>query len=564
MSVLNNESKYGQIPKIEIPRSRFPMNHGHKTSFNVGEIIPIDCMEVIPGSTIDFDISHVVRMQTMLDPIMDNLYLDEYSFFVPMRLVWNHTKEFFGENTTAPWKQTTTYQIPQITAPSGGWNVGTLADYFGIPTGVGNLSVNALPFRAYALTMNEWFRYTPVTTPCNVPVDDTTQSGSNGSSYVTDVVNGGTPFIAKKLTSSPFENALPSPQCGPDVTVPLGQYASVVTTGDTIPFSKFPKFEDSGNKYSYPVLYKLSNDAGITSNSLLSTNTNGQSNISLSTTENYASITPRNLYADLENATASSINQLRTAFAIQRYYEKLSRAGNRYREQLQTLYGVTPQDSRVQIPEFLGHSRSIININQVVQTSGTVSTTEENGTETTPQGTLTAYSQTNGKTKRITKSFCEHGYLITLAIVRYDHSYPDGLEPMWTRKDHLDVYQPTFANLGEQKIRNDSLFAQGTSADSEAFGYQEAWYDYRWKPSRVSGEMRPKATNTLASWHLADNYASLPTLSDTWVREDKTNLDRCLAVTSSVSNQFFGDFYVNMKVTAPMPVYSVPGLIDHF
>lgn len=560
---LNQESRFGQIPKVQIPRSRFPKSHGHTTTWNAGDLIPLDVQEVVPGSTISFDMGNVIRLQTLIDPVMSNIYFDAYTFFVPMRLVWNHTKEFFGESTTAPWAQTTVYTVPQLESPAGGWTTGTLADYFGVPVGIDGLSVNALPFRAYALICNEWFRYSPVTTPCNVSVDDTTRVGVNTGSYVTATQCGGLPFRVKRLPGDPWSACLPAPQCSAnDVTVPLGTTAGVYTGGTDYDFSAFPK--DSSNA-AYPLHIRKNIDgskmSGVNTLTVDDGVTYGHSG---SVTTGDPGVIPVNLYADLSNATAASINQLRQAFAIQRYYEKLARSGNRYREILMGLYGTTPQDSRMMIPEFLGSSRQVINIHQVVQNSSTVSMAPEMSYEGTPQGTVTAYSQTNGKKHHITHSFQEHGYMITVACCRYDHNFSDGLEPMWTRKEKLDFYAPVFANLGEQSVRLDTIYATGTSADKETFGYNEAWYDYRYQPSRTSGEMRPKASGSLASWHLGDNYTSRPYLDDTWIRESPDNLDRCLAVSHDTANQFFGDFYFHETVTAPMPVNSVPGLIDHF
>lgn len=563
---LNNESRFGQIPKVEIPRSRFPKSHGHTTTWNAGDLIPLDVQEIVPGSTVSFDMGNVIRLQTLIDPVMSNIYFDAYTFFVPMRLLWNHTKEFFGENTSAPWAQTTNYTIPQLEAPSGGWITGTIADYFGVPIGVSGLSVNALPFRAYALICNEWFRYSPITTPCNVSVDDTTRIGVNTGTYVTDTQLGGLPFKVKRLPGDPWSSCLPAPQCSAnDVTVPLGTTAGVYTGATDYPFANFPK---DGSGVAYDLRLKKDYDGSNPSAGTLKVNSVGGVTANADSSSGVSGLIPTNLYADLTNATAASINQLRQAFAIQRYYEKLARSGNRYREILMGLYGTTPQDSRMMIPEFLGSSRQVININQVVQSSGTMNytspTNDGSGFDSTPQGTVTAYSQTNGKKHHITHSFQEHGYMITLACCRYDHNFSDGLEPMWTRKEKLDFYAPVFANLGEQSVRLDTIYATGTSSDSETFAYNEAWYDYRYQPSRTSSEMRPKATNSLASWHLGDNYTSRPYFSDSWIRETPDNLDRCLAVTHSTANQFFGDFYFHQTVTAPMPVNSVPGLIDHF
>lgn len=543
---------------IDIKRSKINKNCSVKTSFNVGDLIPFYVDEVLPGETRQIKTSEVVRLQTLVTPVMDNIFMDIYYFYVPSRILWSHWREFMGENTTAPWIQTTTYTVPQITSPSGGWNVGTIADYFGIPTGVDGLSVNALPFRAYAMICNEWFRDENLTTPCNVPLTDATVTGSNGGTYVTDVVLGGKPFKAAKMHDY-FTSCLRAPQKGPDVTIPLGTTAGVFTSATDYPFSAFPR---DANNDAYPIRLKNTDNGGVLSNSDKEVYLSGYQNkngLAADSTPHTVSgeavsLYPSNLYADLTNATAASINQLRLAFQIQKFYERAARGGTRYREMLKSHFGVTSPDARMQIPEYLGGSRCNLNVNQVVQNS-------ESGT--TPQGHVAAYSQTNHSHGDFIKSFTEHGYIMGLAVVRYDHTYQNGVERMWSRKSMFDFYFPEFANIGEQSVLNKEIFAQGLPKDNETFGYQEAWAEYRYKPSHVTGEMRSSYAQSLDSWHLADDYSTLPSLSDAWIREDKSNVDRCLAVQSSVSNQCFADIYVQSAVTLPMPLYSIPGLMDH-
>lgn len=561
----NQESRFAMNPtNIDIQRSSFTRPHSVKTSFNVGDIVPFYLdQDVLPGDTFQIDTSKVVRMQTLLTPLMDNIYLDTYYFFVPNRLVWEHWKEFMGENTQSAWLPEVEYTIPQIVSPANtGFEVGTIADYFGVPTGVPDLSMSALPFRAYALIMNEWFRDENLTDPLVIPKDETTVTGVNTGSYITDVAKGGQPFKASKYHDY-FTSALPAPQKGESVEIPVADVEPmpVLTFGNA--------HEPGGFALSGKSYLSGGNTTNIVSGSdryLLSTS--GGSDVGL-----YGSganliepqFDPTNLWAvSTGNAAATTINQLRTAFQIQRYYERLARGGSRYIEMIKSFFNVTSPDARLQRPEYLGGNRIPININQVVQNSATDATS--------PQGTTTAFSLTTDRHSDFTRSFTEHGIIIGLMVARYDHTYQQGLERGWSRKTRFDYYFPVFAHLGEQGIRNKEIFAQadtvtgdtGEPENEEIFGYQEAWAEYRYKPSHVTGEMRSQYAQSLDVWHLADDYAVLPTLSDGWIREDKTNVDRVLAVTSSVSNQLFADIFVKDKVTRPMPMYSVPGLIDHF
>ena len=553
----NVESHFALNPtRIDISRSTFDRSSSLKTSFNAGDIVPFYVDEVLPGDTFNVKTSKVVRLQTMLTPVMDNIYLDTYFFFVPNRIVWSHWKEFNGENTESAWIPQTEYEVPQIEAPEGGWQVGTIADYFGLPTGVANLSVNALPFRAYALIMNEWFRDENLQDPLVVPVDDATVTGVNTGTFVTDVAKGGKPYIAAKYHDY-FTSCLPSPQKGPDVTLPVGVSAPVVGNGYVLGVAN--KSGTLGGLYSgstqgisfqdgygikvvdAPVVAK--NNFG----GLLGVPTADQ----LGQHPEYSG-----LMADLSLVSGATINQLRMAFQIQKLYERDARGGTRYIEILKSHFGVTSPDARLQRPEYLGGNRVPINVNQIVQQSAT-----EEGT--TPQGTPVGLSLTTDTNSDFTKSFTEHGFVIGVMVARYDHTYQQGVERMWSRKDRFDYYWPVFANIGEQAVKNKEIYAQGTAQDDEVFGYQEAWADYRYKPNRVTGEMRSTYAQSLDIWHLGDDYSALPSLSADWIREDKANIDRVLAVQSSVSNQFFCDIYVKNKTTRPMPMYSIPGLIDH-
>ncbi len=545
----NVESHFALNPtNIDMSRSTFDRSHSVKLSFNVGDVIPFYVDEVLPGDTFKVKTSKVVRMQPLATPIMDNIYLDTYFFFVPNRLTWSHWREFNGENTKSAWIPTTEYEVPQLTAPEGGWSVGTLADYFGVPTGVPGLSVNAMPFRAYALIMNEWFRDQNLMDPLNIPVDDATVAGVNTGVYVTDVAKGGLPFKAAKYHDY-FTSCLPAPQKGPDVSIPIADPGNlpVVPMPDTVPAGS------SGGSMHFS---SATIDPGTRATMYL--NPDGYLYLH-SDNDSGASISnaiPDNLWALWNgNAAAASINQLRMAFQIQKMYEKDARGGTRYIEILKSHFGVTSPDARLQRPEYLGGNRIPVNINQIVQQSQT--------TDQSPQGNPVGLSMTTDTHHDFKKSFVEHGFVIGVMVARYDHTYQQGLERFWSRKSRFDYYWPVFANIGEQAVKNKEIFAQGTAEDDEVFGYQEAWADYRYKPSRVAGEMRSQYAQSLDVWHLADDYEQLPALSDEWIREDSAVIDRVLAVTSRNSNQMWADIYIQNRTTRPMPMYSIPGLIDH-
>ena len=553
----NVESHFALNPtRIDMSRSTFDRSASIKTSFNVGDIVPFFLEEVLPGDTFNVHSSKVVRMQTLLTPMMDNVYLDTYYFFVPNRLVWNHWKEFNGENNESAWIPQTEYSVPQITAPSGGWSVGTLADYFGLPTGVAGISVSALPFRAYALVMNEWFRDQNLQDPLVVPVDDATVQGVNTGTFVSDVAKGGLPYIAAKYHDY-FTSCLPSPQKGPDVTL------SVVSQGD-LPVVSKNAFVPSPGDVGLSFKNQLTGDSTthqVYYSALNSTNPHaslGVKSVGGYDEVSYIKFIPDNLWAvNSGNAVVATINQLRMAFQIQKLYERDARGGTRYIEVLKSHFGVTSPDARLQRPEYLGGNRVPINVNQVIQQSGTGAGAD------TPQGTVVGMSQTTDSHSDFIKSFTEHGYILGVMVARYDHTYQQGIERHWSRKTRFDYYWPVFANIGEQAVKNKEIFAQGTAVDDEVFGYQEAWSDYRYKPNRVTGEMRSAYPQSLDVWHLADDYDKLPSLSDSWIREDKSTVDRVLAVKSTLSNQLFADIYIKNRATRPMPMYSIPGLIDH-
>lgn len=557
---------------ISISRSTFKRNSSVTTSFNVGEVVPFYVDEVLPGDTFNVKTHKLVRLQTPIAPFVTPMWMDTYYFFVPNRLVWKHWKEFQGENTESAWIPQTTYEVPQIKAPSGGWNVGTIADYMGIPTGVSDISVNALPFRAYAKVMDYFFRNQALQDPFVIPDNETLQTGSNGDNYVNDIANGGKPWIARRYNDY-FSQALPAPQKGPSVSLPLftGGTYPVVGNGNTLGLMAFPDNQGPARNYglnfssifdtSYHTVNMASEDDGKPIGTV-SSGSSPQNNrtVGVSTDENKSGLVAH-VNTDVGAVT---INELRAAFQLQKYYEQLARSGSRYSEVLKAQFHVDAQDYRLQNPEYLGGSHVSINVSQVVQNSAT-------GEGTTPQGNTAAYSLTTDSHHDFVKSFVEHGFVIGVCVVRYEHSYQQGIERFWSRKKVTDYYLPVFANLGEQAILNKEIYAQGSKAvdgsgkpyDDQVFGYVPRWNEYRYKPNRITGEMRSSYATSLDVWHLGDDYSQRPVLSDEWLREDKDTVDRVIAVSNRVSNQLFGDFYIENTTTRAMPLHSIPGLIDH-
>lgn len=568
----NSNSRFAQAPQVDIQRSTFDRSSGHKTTFNAGKLVPIYVDEVLPGDTFEMKTSAIIRGSTPIFPVMDNANLDIYFFYVPNRLVWDHWKEFNGENTTSKWEQTVEYSIPQMAPPlssntkAAGWEKGTLADYMGIPTLVGpgasqtnpEYTVNHLPFRAYCLIYNEWFRDQNLQDPVLIDTGDSQTNGSHiiGENFPVERQNQaalqGANLLPVNKYFDYFTGALPEPQKGPDVLLPLGNTAPVITMTTDV----------AGVTGSSPSLRFASNTHINSQANVVITPTGSGKGTLNHTTANVDAINgnlvPANLYANLAEATSATINELRLAFQLQKLYERDARGGTRYIEIIKSHFGVTSPDARLQRPEYLGGERIPINIDQVIQTSGTMD-------GTTPQGNTGAYSLTGSQGSYFKHSFVEHGYVLGLACVRTEHTYQQGLEKIWNRKNRFDFYWPALANIGEQAILNKEIYLQASKATNEqAFGYQEAWAEYRYKPSRVSSAFRSNIeTGSLDAWHYADYYEALPKLSSEWVQETYKNVDRTLAVQSTLEDQYIADFWFKCKCTRPMPIYSIPGLIDH-
>lgn len=575
MSDFNSSSRFALNPvNLDIQRSKFPRNHTHKTTANISELIPIFCQEVLPGDTWQLKTNKVIRLPALLTPFMDNLYCDFAYYFVPNRLTWEHWKQFLGDNDKTSWIPQKKYQIPTVKVntyvesppdPTTCFEVGDIADYMGVPT-YRACEVSALPFRALALIWNEWYRDENLQDPLVVNLGDE-------SVDLTEISRDDIPDLEKpalglgKLYSNKlhdfFTSSLPSPQKGPDVRVNLGGAAPVIS--DDLRAASFSDIYDAQDPLHFGWLDgTVRKDA---SGGIGASNSNdiGQAiATNASITEKYP-VFADNLVALLDQANGVTINELRIAFQLQKFYERCARGGTRYTELLRSFFSVNPPDASLQRPEFLGGNRLPIHVTQVIQQSETV--------EEQPLGNLAATSLTTDSHHDFTKSFTEHGYIIGVMTCRYEHTYQQGLDKMWSRRDPFDFYWPVFANLGEMPVLNKEIYLSGTAADEEVFGYQEAWAEYRYAPNRVSAFMRTAPSTegsveppyqSIDSWHLADYYASQPYLSSAWIKEDSNPVNRVLAVSERAAGfQYFADLYFQCSVTRPMPLYSVPGLIDH-
>ena len=518
--------QFSRVPSVSIQRSTFDRSHGYKTTFNEGYLVPFFVDEVLPGDTFNLNTTLFSRLSTPVVPFMDNLFLETFFFYVPDRLVWDNFQKMMGEQENPG--DSTDYLIPQITVTNA--ENQSIFDYFGIPTRISNgIKVNALPFRAYNLIWNEWFRDE------NLQDSVTVAKGDSGDPEYT--------LLKRGKRHDYFTSALPWPQKGDAIDVPLSaQIEANFSNPLNLSLSGSVSGSFTGNNTSNVSLFKLSNDNAVYNVA------NSGSYVGLKLNHNVTGNIPVSELNKL--ADGLSIGQ---AFQVQRMLEKDARGGTRYTEILRAHFGVVSPDARLQRPEFLGGSSSRININPVQQTSGT--------TDTSPQGNLAAYGVVADRYHGFTKSFVEHGFIIGLINVRADITYQQGLNRLWKRRTRLDHFWPTLAHLGEQTVTNDEIYAQGTAADDDAFGYQERYAEYRYKPSLITGKFRSNDPQSLDVWHLSQYFQNLPVLNDEFI-EDAPPINRVVAVQDEP--HFLLDVYFNLKCTRPMPLYSVPGLIDHF
>ena len=522
-----NVHQFAMVPKADIPRSKFDCQFTHKTTFDAGYLVPIYVDEVLPGDTFNLNMTAFARVATPLYPVMDNLVMDSFFFFVPNRLIWSNWQKFMGQQTNPG--DSISYVVPQQVSPAGGYTIGSLQDYMGLPTvgqvtGSNTVSHCAFWPRAYNLIYNEWFRDENLQ---NSVVVDTGDGPDTVSNYN---------LLRRGKRKDYFTSALPWPQKGNPVTLPLGTSAPIKS--------------DNPNTSAYPYIL---NSAG--SHQQLYAGFGG-GNISFSST---ISTPEYSLYADLSQATSATINQLRQSFQIQKLLERDARGGTRYTEIIRAHFGVVSPDMRLQRPEYIGGGSTPINISPIAQTSGT----NASGT-TTPLGTLSSMGTALAHNHGFTYSSTEHGAIIGLVSVRADLTYQQGLAKMWSRSTRYDFYFPAFAMLGEQAILNKEIYVTGTSTDNDVFGYQERWAEYRYYPSRISSLFRSTASGTIDGWHYAQKFTSLPTLNTTFI-QDTPPVARTIAVGSAANGQqFIFDSFFDCKKARPLPMYSVPGLIDHF
>lgn len=530
-------SHFAMVPRNDVPRSTFATSHTYKNTLDVDYLYPILCREVLPGDIHDGTLTIFARLNNLIFPLMDNVELETFFFFVPNRLVWDNWIKFMGEQKNPG--DSINYTIPQLVSPAGGFVVGGLADAFGLPT-VGQLaagatiSVNALPFRAYNLIFNEWFRDQNLMNSVNVPTGD-------GPDNIND-------YTREKRCKRHdyFTSCLPWPlKGGVNVSMPIGGEAVVKT-----------KPTAYGSGLNPNAIRWLTTGFATPSTSLqLATGASGTFGTSGAATMTGGALLPGNLYADLSSATGATINAMRLAAASQQFLEKDARGGTRYTELLRNHFGVTPEDARLQRPEYIGGGRSHVQTQAIPQTSATKATGSD-----TPLGSLSGQSIISDQ-HRFKYHATEHGYIIGLANITGEITYQQGLHKMWSRQTRFDFYWPTFANLGEQSVLNKEIYARGDANDDLVFGYQERWAEYRYQPSQICGLFRSTATGNIDDWHLSEQFANLPTLNATFIRQN-TPASRVLAAgTQANGMQILWDSVYSIKTTRPIPTYSVPGLV---